>query len=66
MPPVGGSPTAALTPGFYTPDIFRGYDKTGGRFLVEAIKYEFFREKSYRMTKKRVRAFWDNPDNFAV
>lgn len=62
--PTGSSTTAAFSPGFFTPDIFRGYDNTGGRFLVEAIKHEFFGDKSYRMTKKRLQDFWNEPDNF--
>jgi hypothetical protein len=62
--PMGGSMHVALPPGFFTPDIFRSYDKTGGRFLVEAIKREFFGDKSYRMTKKRVEEFWNDASNF--
>ncbi len=60
----GGSRSIALKPGFYTPDIYRGYDKTGGKFLVQAIKYAFFGDESYRITKKRAEDFFNNPQNF--
>ena len=61
-PPGGG--WTAMTPSFYTPDIFRKYDKTGGKFLVQSLKYAYFGSSSYRMTKKRIEDFWDNDANF--
>ncbi len=59
-----GLGSVEVPPGFYTPDLFRGYDKTGARFLIEAIKYAYFRDSSYRMTQPRLEAFFDNPKNF--
>jgi hypothetical protein len=61
-PPGGG--WVAMTPSFYTPDIFRNYDKTGGKFLVHSIKHAYFGNSSHRMTAKRLEKFWGNDDNF--
>jgi hypothetical protein len=62
--PQGSSPTMAMKPSFYTPDAYRSYDKTGGRLLVEAIKFRYFGDTSYRITDKRADEFFDNPANF--
>lgn len=62
--PMGGSPTAGTVPSFFTPDFYRGYDKTGATFMIRAIKYAYFKDESYRMTQKRLEEFFDNPDNF--
>lgn len=63
-PPRGASPSSAVRPGFKTPDYYKSYDKTGGKFLVEAIKYAYFKNASYRITPKRAEEFWNNPENF--
>lgn len=60
----GGSGWIFTRPAFRTPDIFRNYDKTGGKVLVRAIKYAYFGDSSYRMTPKRLEEFWDNDDHF--
>ncbi|WP_205479523.1 hypothetical protein [Sphingomonas arenae] len=40
------------------------YDKTGGKFVVSAVKYYVFGKKSARMTKERCEEFFDDPTNF--
>ncbi|KIG14345.1 hypothetical protein DB30_06947 [Enhygromyxa salina] len=62
--PLGGSNTTHFQPGFFTPDAFRKYDKTGGKFMVQAIKQAYFKDPSYRMTQKRLEEFFGNPKNF--
>jgi|ADurb_Gel_03_Slu_FD_contig_51_1641286_length_564_multi_1_in_0_out_0_1 hypothetical protein len=62
--PSGSSFSTPMKPSFYTPDIFRSYDKTGGKVLVQAIKRAYFGNKSHRMTDQRLSEFWDNKDNF--
>lgn len=59
-----GSVSLPVNPGFWTPDIFRNYDKTGAKFLIHSVKFAFFQDVSYRMTEKRVEEFWENPDHF--
>jgi hypothetical protein len=59
-----GRGSVALPPGFWTPDFFRNYDKTGAKFLVDAIKSRMFGSRSHRMTEKRITEFWSNNDNF--
>jgi hypothetical protein len=58
-----GSDSVLTEPSFYTPDIFRNYDKIGAKFLVAAIKSAYFGAK-VRMTQKKMEEFFDNPDNF--
>jgi len=58
-----GSSSVLTTPAFYTPDFFRNYDKTGARFLVNAIKYKYFGSK-VRMTQSKMEEFFDNSHNF--
>lgn len=60
----GGSLSFAAKPAFYTPDFYRSYDKTGGRFLVNAIKRAYFGSSGSRMTQKRMEEFFNNPSNF--
>jgi hypothetical protein len=60
----GGSLSILRTPAFYTPDFFKNYDKLGGKFLVDAIKYRYFGSK-VRMTQAKMEEFFDNPNNFA-
>lgn len=60
----GGSPSYSTTPAFYTPDFFRDYDKTGGRFLVDEIKCAYFGNSKHRMTQSRMEEFFDTPGNF--
>lgn len=62
--PLGGSISSPLRPGFFTPDFYRNYDKTGAKFLIRSIKYAYFQDESYRMTQKRLEAFFDDPNNF--
>lgn len=59
----GGSLSILTTPAFYTPDFFRNYDKLGGKFLVDAIKFRYFGSK-VRMTQAKMEEFFDNPHNF--
>lgn len=59
-----GSGWTFTRPAFRTPDIFRNYDKMGGKVLVKAIKYAYFKNTSYRMNAKRLEEFWDNEENF--
>jgi hypothetical protein len=35
----GGSPSVLATPAFYTPDLFKRYDKLGAKIFVDSIKY---------------------------
>jgi len=53
-----------MKPAFYTPDIYRGYDKTGGKFLVDAIKRAYYGPKKPRMTQKKMEEFFDSEDHF--
>ncbi len=62
----GGSKSIPVKPSFLQSEIFRRYDKTGGKILVEAIKYAYFKDKSYKMTKDRADEFFDTPTNFLV
>jgi hypothetical protein len=50
-------------PAFYTPDLFKSYDKFGGRSLVHAIKCAYY-GKNVRMTQKKMEEFFDEPSNF--
>lgn len=59
----GGSLSILTRPSFYTPDFFRNYDKLGGKFLVDSIKYRYFGSK-VRMTQAKMEEFFDNPNNF--
>jgi len=59
----GGSHWLLITPGFYSPDLFRNYDKLGGKFLVDAIKYAYYGKK-VRMTQAKMEEFFDEPSNF--
>ncbi|MEW6675438.1 MAG: hypothetical protein AB1348_05480 [Nitrospirota bacterium] len=51
--PGGGSLSMPLKPAFFTPDYYRNYDKTGAKFLIDAIKYAYFKNSSIRMTQKK-------------
>jgi hypothetical protein len=59
----GGSLSILTAPAFYTPDFFKSYDKLGGKFLVEAIKYAYYGKK-VRMTQAKMEEFFDEPANF--
>lgn len=63
--PPSTAKSISARPGFRTPDFYREYDKSGGKFMVKAIKQAYFGDGSYPMTQKRIDAFWDNSDNFA-
>lgn len=62
--PGGGSLTTALRPGFFTPDLYRSYDKTGAKFMIRRIKHTYFGDVFFRMTQQRLEEFFDNPNNF--
>ncbi len=62
--PQGSSYSIACKPAFFPPNIFRNYDKMGGRFLVKAIKRAYFKNSSCRMTQKRMESFFNDPKNF--
>jgi hypothetical protein len=51
-------------PSFYTPDYFRGYDKTGAKILISEVKHAYFGSGSARLTQKRMEEFFNNPANF--
>jgi hypothetical protein len=51
------------SPAFYTPDFFKSYDKLGGEFLVEAIKYAYYGKK-VRMTQAKMEEFFNEPSHF--
>jgi hypothetical protein len=40
------------------------YDKCGGRWIVRDAKWILFRDESYRMTRARAAAFFDDDRNF--
>jgi hypothetical protein len=40
------------------------YDKTGADIIIRAIKFHYFGDCGYRMTKARCEAFFDEPSNF--
>jgi hypothetical protein len=40
------------------------YDKCGGRLIVRQAKYYLFGDESYRMTRERAAAFFDDDRNF--
>lgn len=40
------------------------YDKTGGKFVIKAIKYHVFGNSKARLTKSKVEDFFDDPTNF--
>jgi hypothetical protein len=40
------------------------YDKTGGRIIVNFLKEAYFGSTSYKMTRERCAAFFDDPRNF--
>jgi hypothetical protein len=40
------------------------YDKTGGRFIVQAIKYHVFGSSKTRLTKEKCEGFFDDDSNF--
>jgi hypothetical protein len=45
---------------------FRGYDKTGGKLLLNCLKATVFDNPSYRFTKKVAEGFFSNNNNFAL
>lgn len=59
----GGTLSVLTTPAFYTPDFFKGYDKLGAKFLVDAIKYAYVGRK-VRMTQAKMEKFFDEPSHF--
>lgn len=59
----GGSPSRIMTPGLHAPP-FKRYDKTGCRYIVEAVKKAFFGDRKHRMTAARANHFFDTPANF--
>jgi hypothetical protein len=59
-----GSRSILTTPAFYTPDLFKRYDKRGAEFLVSAIKSAYYGEK-VRMTQAKMEEFFDEPSHFA-
>ena len=42
------------------------YDKTGGRLLISKIKWIFFGDRKFRMTKNRCVEFFENDSNFVI
>ncbi len=62
--PMGSSYSSSLKSSFFTPDLYRNYDKFGARELIKAIKYAYFGDSTYRMTQGRMENFFDNPSFF--
>jgi hypothetical protein len=52
-----------VRPSLCNPSVFRKYDKTGGKFLVDAVKRAYF-GPNVNMTQKRMEEFFNNPNNF--
>jgi hypothetical protein len=46
------------------PRQFKGYDKAGGRIVVDAVRAHFF--GGGRLTKRRCEEFFENPSNFVL
>jgi hypothetical protein len=42
------------------------YDKCGGRLIVRHVKWILFRDESYRITRPRAAAFFDDDRNFEL
>jgi len=42
------------------------YDKSGAKLLIRHLKEHLFGDPSYKMTKKRCEAFFDDDDNFDI
>jgi hypothetical protein len=59
----GGSYSFLTEPAFYSPDFFRGYDKSGAKILVDAIR-RAYSIKTIHLTQARKEEFFDNPSNF--
>jgi hypothetical protein len=62
--PGGGSRCVLVKPSFYTPDYFKSYDKSGAKFLVDAIKLRYFGRR-VRLTQSKMEEFFNNPKHFA-
>jgi hypothetical protein len=45
---------------------WKHYDKFGGRVLIKAVKKLYFNDEEARLTEKRCREFFANPDNFVL
>ncbi len=62
---VGSTPTfRAQVIDLRTPIQIAPYDKLGCKQLITNIKYYLFGSSSYRMTKARCEAFFEDDDNF--
>ena len=48
------------------PRLFADYDKSGYRDLIGTLKNHFFGSTSYKMTKKRCEAFFDDDSKFVL
>jgi len=51
------------TAAFYTPDFFKNYDRLGGKIVVDAIKWAYYRTK-VRMTQRKMEEFFNEPSHF--
>lgn len=60
----GNARGVMVRPSFYTPDIFKDYDKRGGQILVRAIKHAHFGARPPRMTQREMERFFDDPSHF--
>jgi hypothetical protein len=58
-----GTRSLLTIPAFYTPDVFKGYDKLGGRILVDAIKFAYY-GPHVRMTQATMEDFLNDPGHF--
>lgn len=61
----GSSPTLRLESiDLSVPKEISPYDKHGCKHLISNLKYYLFGSKSYKMTKDRCEAFFEDDDNF--
>jgi hypothetical protein len=62
----GGGSTSFTRPyiDLSIPSQLAPYDKTGGKTVVSFLKETYFGSTSYKMTRERCAAFFDEPRNF--
>lgn len=63
---LGGSESHPVTPSLFGGTYYRAKDRGGEKILIDAVKYEYFFDFSYQMTKKRADEFFNNPANFTL
>jgi hypothetical protein len=53
-------------PSLCPPGVYTRYDKKGQKIVLSAFKQAFFGSAKYRLTQKRMEAFFNAPDNFTL